>query len=210
MEFQWTDELVKEMLYAKLPLPPHYLCNVQKLLDEFKKSKQPNKEYEILSYKDNFAIHSVKRLSDGEIFTVRDKLDVGDISKFYLTNCGMSVICNDTGFLLNEVNKSKAPLFTTEDEVAITDENQTLYAVLTKAQWETREDTVKRMNERSQFSKPLNSAWKYFSTDEARSCYIIRNKPFLSWHEIFNLFRDNGSSTSKFLDAVYERSKSKI
>ena len=37
-KFKWTDELVKEMIYAKLPLPKHYFNNVQKCLNEFKAS----------------------------------------------------------------------------------------------------------------------------------------------------------------------------
>jgi hypothetical protein len=211
---------------------------------------QEKKEYEILSYsyknwiykKNNLGefstsfdapahllilhpenmdkIHSVKRLSDNEIFTVGDKIKgwgetpVIKIEKFQIDSFDNTKISayhnNGYGRGISSWEKIKQPLFTTEDGVAITDENQTLYAVLTKAQWETREDTFKRMRERSQFSAPLNSAWKYFSTDEARLHYTIRNKPLLSWNDVLNLFREYGSSTHNFFDAVFEKSKSKI
>lgn len=128
MNFQWNEELIKEMIWSKLPIPEHYVGNVQKCLDEFKKSKEQNivfneeaiktrlnelaamekgfniaeegqyetfwdykkskeqKSYEILSLKyekdkkvypftylpNGFYINSVKRLSDGEVFTVGD------------------------------------------------------------------------------------------------------------------------------------------
>lgn len=41
----WTDELIKKMIYQKLPLPEHYFGNMQKCLDEFKESElSPVKE----------------------------------------------------------------------------------------------------------------------------------------------------------------------
>jgi len=249
MEFEWTDENVKEFIgkYFNTSAPVIGGKNLEVLLSYFKhkKSKEPKREYEILSYtfqkrvynKNNFGefccgfdvpvqslllhpeymktIYSVKRLSDGEIFTVGDDYGSSKIEGFKIDtefNGGLCAISHKGSSLssLYSLEKVKQPLFTTEDGVEITDEKQTLYAVLTKAQWETREDTVKRMKERSSFSTPLNPAWKYFSTDEVRLHYIIRNKPSLSWNDVFNLFRDNGSSTSKFLDAVFEKSKSKI
>lgn len=238
-DFKWTDELVKQ--YAEV----YRFSSSRTSIEQFKEGHQPKKEYEILSYtfqkrvynKNNFGefccgfdvpvqslllhpedmktIHSVKRLSDGEIFTVGDDYGSSKIEGFKIDtefNGGLCAISHKGSSLssLYSLEKVKQPLFTTEDGVEITDEKQTLYAVLTKAQWETREDTVKRMKERSSFSTPLNPAWKYFSTDEVRLHYIIRNKPSLSWNDVFNLFRDNGSSTSKFLDAVFEKSKSKI
>ena len=85
MNFQWNEDLIKEMIWSKLPIPEHYAGNIQKCLDEFKKSKE-QKSYEILSLKyekdkkvypftylpNGFYIYSVKRLPDGEIFTVGD------------------------------------------------------------------------------------------------------------------------------------------
>jgi hypothetical protein len=250
-DFKWTDELVKQ--YAEV----YRFSSSRTSIEQFKEDHQPKKEYEILSYtfqkrvynKNNFGefccgfdapvqslllhpedmktIHSVKRLSDNEIFTVGDRVQfynnsviesfkvsgntmVCDLSYTEQYMDGFSSLGNAYNVSINLLSKFKQLLFTTEDGVSISDENQTLYAVLTKAQWETREDTVKRMKERSSFSTPLNPAWKYFSTDEVRLHYIIRNKPSLSWNDVFNLFKDNGSSTQKFLDAVFEKSKSKI
>jgi hypothetical protein len=146
-------------------------------------------------------IKSVKRLVDNEIFTVGDRVHfynnsviesfkvsgntmVCDLSYTEQYMDGFSSLGNAYNVDINLLSKVKQPLFTTEDGVSITDENKTLYAVLTKAQWETREDTVKRMRERSSYSTPLNPAWKYFSTEAARHEYIIMNKPLLSANDI--------------------------
>lgn len=38
-DFKWTDKLVKDMIWQKLPIPEHYTGNLQKCLDEFKGSE---------------------------------------------------------------------------------------------------------------------------------------------------------------------------
>ena len=212
MEFQWTDELVKEfqIYYNRIPYAITGIDPIKTGIDMFKTSKE-KKEYEILSSCPiGGDIYSVKRLSDGEVFTVGDKVNAGKISGFYLTNWGMSVNCSGTGLLLNEIIKDKGILFTTEDGVKITDENQTLYAVLTKAQWETREDTLKRMRERSSFSTPLNPAWKYFSTDAARQDYILMNKPVHSTNDVLAMFKDNAEKWDFYKYYAINKAKEKI
>ena len=37
-EFQWTDGLVKDLIYQKFPIREEYWANLQKALDEFKQS----------------------------------------------------------------------------------------------------------------------------------------------------------------------------
>jgi hypothetical protein len=203
-----------------------FLFSELSAIEQFKRSKEPKKWYEILSFAStegytlcvlsrnengtfggfdaqehsllSSSLHkilSVKRLSDGEIFTVGDKIKgwgetpIIEIKKFeidYFDNTRITAYhYNGYGVGINSWEKIKQTLFTTEDGVEITDEKQTLYAVLTKAQWQTKEDTVKRMRERSQFSKPLNNSWKYFSTNEARTDYILMNEPILSVNDVF-------------------------
>ena len=85
-EFIWTEELATE--YAAWCLNRHTIKDI----DKFKKSKQPKLEWEILTYSHfqsgihaaepccarngHCKIYSVKRLSDGEVFTVGDKVDI--------------------------------------------------------------------------------------------------------------------------------------
>lgn len=114
-EFKWTDELAKEFAFGKVSGRTKRAQN--DLLDQFKASKQPKPEWEILaimhrgeiaklmfwpSYSqphfeypgqqialdwalnpnNGCKIHSVKRLSDGEVFTVGDAIDVGHLRPF--------------------------------------------------------------------------------------------------------------------------------
>lgn len=91
----WTDELVLELLEKMTSMEGHE--NRWRAIERFKASKQPKPEWEILEYKhggitdlppaivgqksiwwnqavcNNWPIHSVKRLSDGEVFSVGDK-----------------------------------------------------------------------------------------------------------------------------------------
>tara|TARA_R110000796_G_scaffold236214_1_gene355478 strand:- start:63694 stop:64797 length:1104 start_codon:yes stop_codon:yes gene_type:complete len=71
----------------------------------------------------NFNIHSIKRLSDGELFTVDDKICKGIITSFsirnkYILDC--EVNHNKlVHFPINKISNIKKPLFTTEDGVDI-------------------------------------------------------------------------------------------
>src|SRR6185312_383711 len=83
--FQWTDELVKEfeIFYNKIDYAITGCDPIQKVIEQFKKSKEPKKEYEILSTCPiEGEIHSVKRLSDGEVFKVGDNTTFGQIQSF--------------------------------------------------------------------------------------------------------------------------------
>jgi hypothetical protein len=107
-EFKWDDELVKEFVRRKVLIYtgnwPH--DNVDKFINDFKDSKQPKPEWEIVAYissttttvyyknsigeyiskagegypvgviPSHLNIHSVKRLSDGEVFTVGDLVEI--------------------------------------------------------------------------------------------------------------------------------------
>jgi hypothetical protein len=75
--FVWTDELVSEyvqnIVFGNLGKEYNHIL-------KFKESKQTKKEYEVLTVRIAYdkgtkleeTIHSVKRLSDGEVFTVGD------------------------------------------------------------------------------------------------------------------------------------------
>ena len=71
-------------------------------------------------------IHSIKRLSDGEIFSVGDETDKGTICHIaYMEDPrGIRVNTNHWGFDLDSIKKVKKVLFTTEDDVAVFEGNE--------------------------------------------------------------------------------------
>jgi len=158
-------------------------------------------------------IHSVKRLLDGEVFTVGDKLDLGviksvkmntpyDNSLFFIVNNGSMEYTQ----FLEFARKAPKYSFKTEDGVTITDEDQTLFVV--KDQWGIRIDTIKAMVERGH-DRQLNSEWKYFSTKEAAKEYILMNKPVHSVNDVLNLLKKNESPWD-LKELLINASKSKL
>ena len=79
-------------------------------------------------------IHSVKRLSDGEVFTISDEeKEIGIITIFFINCYNDMVICKDDArrTFLRDAVKVKPPtvLLTTEDGVEITDPYTQLFGV---------------------------------------------------------------------------------
>lgn len=140
----WNDELVKEFFYEHYQECINALraTNTGKSIEDFKKSKQsPNKDYEIVSYINpnivtdikggniekansyaslrNYPIHSVKRLSDNEVFELH-KTKVVD------PNTGHEWVISEISLKDNKIYfngvsighvqkiKERIPLFTTE------------------------------------------------------------------------------------------------
>jgi hypothetical protein len=130
-------------------------------------------------------IHSIKRLSDGEIFTIGDKIT--GKSKY---NCTINIIelnpnCNqimfnrlDEGIDLVNAKHYKQPLFKTEDGVDIF-EGMSFYYVCEELELYNTiccyDEDIKLYN---------NS--KFFSTKEKAEEYIIMNKKVLSLNDIFD------------------------
>jgi hypothetical protein len=137
----------------------------------------------------NYKIHSVKRLSDGEIFTIGDKIRFIDeslektypcriIKKFKIKNNTLIAICDDNGvkILLENLKQVKQPLFTTEDGVDIFDGDY--YYPVEKLYYFLHE---KQTNHHCTNEEKF---W-IFSTKEKAEEYILMNKPCLSLNEIF-------------------------
>jgi hypothetical protein len=68
----------------------------------------------------HYSIHSVRRLSDGEVFTVGDKINYGPIKDFFINNCNEMLAHCDTqaGWAHLSVWK-KHPSFTTADGAVV-------------------------------------------------------------------------------------------
>lgn len=156
---------------------------------------------EINRYPKVYEIHSVKRLSDGEIFTVGDEIfstnwNCTHINKKSDTLVEIS-LNNEFMFKtkitwqcdLEDIRHYKKPLFTTEDGVDIF-EGSIIYLV---------EDSLDGICKRiaSEHYKGSNSQhpvdhWykndKYFSTKQAAEEYILMNKPCLSLNDVFKVY----------------------
>ena len=161
-------------------------------------------------------IYSVKRLSDGEIFTIGDKVmfsaKSGCTLKGPITSFGID---SDYGIVVNYTDKSKGyghhsnylhnaekPLFVTEDGIGVY-ENNNIYVVRPNFTiWYT---TVK--------TNILNfiNEYKIFSTEKSAEEYIIRNKPCLSLNDILiNATNDSNDKIEISFDYFKELVKTKL
>ena len=116
-------------------------------------------------------IYSVKRLTDGEVFTVWEtQSQSGNITKFTIDEVGVLVHhFNGDILCLDLVRKVKQPaiLLTTEDNVTVTDKHHQLLVL--SCGFEKLDCLA------DYISKFPNC--KYFSTEAARDKYILQNKP---------------------------------
>lgn len=129
----------------------------------------------------NYKIHSVKRLSDGEVFSVVDKVEeFGKIFGFEImggnslhAKCGFT---DERTFLphISNIKKSKPCLFVTEDGVEI---------VANDSCFEVTKDFRIYQSSYYENANP-NHTSKYFSIREKAEEYILLNKPCLSLKEI--------------------------
>jgi hypothetical protein len=157
------------------------------------------KDYEILdtNIDDNLkqTIHSIKRKSDSEIFTIGDKIQYYNITgEKSHTHVISDITIYENKILLNhnhgtwkshgdfnKVQKAKQPLFTTEDGVDIF-AGMSFYYVCQELELY---NTICCTDE-----KKYKNA-KQFSTKEKAEEYILLNKPCLSLQDIITLKNKN-------------------
>jgi hypothetical protein len=141
-------------------------------------------------------IHSVKRLSDGEIFTLGDRIDFNGLGVAKLLEIEFEIAPADKGtgklsfvndsiilgkwWSINELNKLKTPLLTTEDGVDIYVGDQTW--ILHKNSWYLSPKPIKHNNE-IWFQSGEPAHWS-FSNIEAAKAFMLNNKPCLSLDDI--------------------------
>lgn len=132
-------------------------------------------------------IHSVKRLSDDEVFTIGDKLETGIIKKFYLPDniqkeITIHVTKDDEDTYLSEAKHIKQPLFTTEDGVDIFEDDT--FVIVNKFDLYICNSNV---TSKEIYNKIWDGSDGYlqFSTKEKAEEYILMNKPCLSLNDIF-------------------------
>jgi len=134
-----------------------------------------------------YHIHSVKRLSDGEIFTISDKLHITfnkpniikELISFEITDHLYLKLKDSLGTVIttmNNLEKPKTPLFISEDGVNIF-EGDTIFGINTY--WEIFSHCSGLPNKIKNWGKnPI------FSTKEKTEEYILMNKPCLSYGEV--------------------------
>lgn len=151
---------------------------------------------ELLNNK-NYLIYSVKRKCDGEIFTINDNIYNNCRIYDIIINEDNQLLLGITGFqlrlFLNEVEKSKQPLFKTEDGVNIHEGDEYWIAHDNKfgvesLRWKINDrpyqcdNIVPTKNE--DFARNGNYR---FSTKEKAEEYILMNKPCLSINDLLNI-----------------------
>ena len=154
----------------------------------FKDSHGVYSDYQLLN---TWNIYSVKRLSDGEIFTVGDKIDCkgwfGNIIKFEIINNELKIFqqqhINSSKYkplLIQDLIKVKQPLFKTEDGKEIY-EGGKLHSV--------SKDLLISPDDNRYITKGFipNLEYKHFSTKEKAEEYIIMNKPCLSINDVLSV-----------------------
>lgn len=151
------------------------------------------------------SIHSVKR-KDGEVFTIGDKVsniydkDITIINKFGFNHDTINI--NGNYARLSEINKSKQPLFKTEDGVDIFEGDKYYYINSNFSDpWEiihTKADCPGIIDKND-----LN--YKRFSTKEKAEEYILMNKPLLTLKDVEELLCKNTSSY--FLEKFKKRAQ---
>lgn len=150
-------------------------------------------------------IHSVKRLSDGEIFTIGDdileqnehsKIEYFEILDDFLrlrinhqVTKGSSTIMISSKF---EKYIPKKPLFVTEDGVDIFAEERTIHQVcLSDHYYATSSVNYQTGKYKDLGYYTHNKHWKFFSTKEAAEDYIILNKPCLNALDVLEYIHSN-------------------
>jgi hypothetical protein len=158
-------------------------------------------------------IHSVKRKSDGEIFTIGDVCcpngyidNDHPITKFelILNNTRLRVNSKNWYLGINDIIKSKPILFTTEDGVDIY-EGDKYYIVGNK--------TFDLSNELISYGNMINNC-KKFSTKEKAEEYILWNKPCLSLNDVASIYpgvnKNHSNIPSHQAERLKELVKSKL
>ena len=162
------------------------------------------------SLKDGFVeIYQVAQ-SENEIFTLGDNVKNVDNKFFKITEF---IINNKYGIVAKDDKNSEyveylkrieLSIFTTEDSVEIYNDNQHIYGICTKANWQTAEYKISHVlrSRNNEYSSSFNSdVWKYFSTQEARDKYRDNNIPKYSKKEvldamIYSKHKNNGQNST--------------
>lgn len=238
-EFEWNDKSVKEMLINLFGNNERTDSVADEVINKYKASKQPVKDWEIqciqkegknywvqsdglyksdlfgshLNYQWLLAnggkIHSVRRKSDGEVFSIGQDTEQGKIVSFEIYSGSMYIHFTDgvigARMWLNDIRKVKQPLFQSFDGKMMY-ENDKCW-ILSTGNWCISETVA--------CGNPFtgqNGHFKYFSTEAAAKEFVLLNKPILSVNDVHLWFcKDtNPIGISEFYKGITELAKQKL
>ena len=170
----------------------------------------------------NISIHSIRRLSDGEVFTVGDEINFNNIGYGKLLEIefesapadkGTGKLCfvNDNIHLgkwwdISQLSKAKPILFKSRDGFDIR-EGDKVYGI--SINWNVFSGVVQKGN------LYHREEWKHgkFSTEEAAKEYLMWNKPVLSLKDVASIYpgiNKNHNTPSHQAEQLKELVKSKL
>jgi hypothetical protein len=168
-------------------------------------------------------IHSVKRLSDGEIFTIGDKVtstfskNFGNFKIEKIKISENSINIEGEGYLttFQYLQKVKQPLFTTEDGVNIFEDDNIYWVninTFSKVNCNKYNDDLGEISIKSLLSKKYECKAVGFSTKEKAEEYILMNKPCLSLNDVQKIItsRQYTGFTKKLLEEITTLVNSKL
>jgi len=155
-------------------------------------------------------ITKVKRLSDGKVFTIGDRIMCGNFAeikpllKIELSNYNDGIYLTTENYYncpLNYVIKVRQPILVTEDGKELFKNNKFWHV---DSYWNIgvgylQKDTFEKLK-----------GYKEFSTKEAAEEYILLNKPCLSYNDLINSIEDNGLLKSVMTMRILKLVKSKL
>lgn len=213
-DFAWTDEFILEFVRFTNRDAPAYQGRYADL-EQFKQSKQnSNKDWmiiernwEVVEQGDNaYDIKSVRRISDGEIISVGDKIKYGNKKDFsdawdgVIVNIHIShVYKNEIIFIIRDedgeerekkfisnIQKAKQKLFTTLDGKDIYEGDEYWYADIKQSSSPKPE----KLNAEYNGTYGEHHTKKTFSTEAAAKDYILMHNPCLSLDDLLSVWAD--------------------
>lgn len=153
--------------------------------EDFTTHNKPRKEW---------IIKSVKRLSDGEVFSVGDETNLGAVKDFSVTAGELLVGFEgkeSRRYPLNQVTKlsKKQPLFITADGYKIFEENEVIYCV-------SKQSTLVEEFPSHSVMKQ-NKYYKYFHSQQAAEEYLINHAQVLSLDDVLNALQNSRANDNK-------------
>lgn len=153
-------------------------------------------------------IHSVKRLNDNKIFTIREKyIDVfnfkRELGRFHISEGKMLISNGDNIFVSNitTISKTKELLFTTEDGVDVF-AGDSPWFTLSDIQCKGFNSLV--MQFKNITGEATKTVYKYFSTKEAAEEYVLINRPCLSIKDVAFIYTSAmGNSRKNNIGVTY-------
>lgn len=143
-----------------------------------------------------------------QIFTVGDDTNHGVIKSFKIIDNSMYAYCTRGLFSLSELEKVKEPLFITEDNVKIYEDDKIW--LLSTGTWIIHGMKVPP-NLKSHPFEGVDKAFLYFSTEDAAKEYILMNKPLLSVNAINDYFEGWAHKPNEYvLERIKELAKQKL